>query len=153
MQPSKDLSCDCHTIDNWGKKCSYIYTQSLQRSFCSNQFCKTVSRKPLNILFLLLFCIAFYCSDWNTHFPDNCLYLFYMCICAYFSLWSVCSNLLLIFLIIFFQLDDKSFVKYIFCEYFCPAYGSNIHFLNGVFWLPEVLVSMKFYLYSLFLWL
>ena len=50
-----------------------------------------------------------------------------------------------LFFKLFFQLDDKSFVKYIFCEYFCPAYGSSIYFLNGVFGLPEVLVSMKFY--------
>lgn len=58
-------------------------------------------------------------------------------------MWSLHSDLLLIFQLSFFffpQLGNKSFVKYIFCEYFCPVYGLHICFLNG----PRITRSFSF---------
>ena len=44
----------------------------------------------------------------------------------------------------FIYLGFKSFARYICYRYFHPIYGLPLHFINGIFWLPEIFSFKRF---------
>ena len=109
-------------------------------------------------ILVILVCVKWYLIvDWiciSTVTSD----IFHSCILFFFFFEKCYSNPLPILRLSFFKLScknysyicNKTFIKYMTCEYLIPICGLFFHFLHGIFWIKIVFNLRKFNL-SIFL--